>query len=113
MSNFEFNLYLSQFSSHRFSSNITGFLFSIRIQRYPLLFSTIIGSKVMKANVRRAGNVTCQLRCKNYNKKFLKSREISTFVKPCSLTKNDVESFLLKIITKFQNWLVSMNSKNT
>ena len=73
----------------------------------------IIGSKVMKANVRRAGNVTCQLRCKNYNKKFLKSREISTFVKPCSLTKNDVESFLLKIITKFQNWLVNMNSRNT
>ena len=27
MSNFEFSLYLSQFLSHRFSSNITGFLF--------------------------------------------------------------------------------------
>ena len=60
MSNFEFSLYINQFSSHRFSSNITGFHFSIQIQRYPLLFSTIIGSKVMKANVRIAGNSACQ-----------------------------------------------------
>ena len=57
MSNFEFSLYLSQFLS---SSNITGFLFTIQFQRYPLLFSTIIGSKVMKANARIAGNSACQ-----------------------------------------------------
>ena len=54
MSNFEFSLYLSQFLSHRFSSNITGLLFWLQFQRCPLLFSTIIGSKVIRANVSKA-----------------------------------------------------------
>ena len=60
MSDFEFCLCLSQLSSHRFISNITRFLIRIQFQWYPLLFSTIIGSKVMKANARIAGNSACQ-----------------------------------------------------
>ena len=39
------------------------FLFQLQLQRYHQLvfFSTIIGSKFMKANVRKDGNVTCKL----------------------------------------------------
>ena len=33
-------------------------------------FPTIIDSKVMKANVKKAGNVTCQLQYRNYNESF-------------------------------------------
>ena len=59
MSDFQFCLYLSQLSSHRFNSNITGFHFHFHGIHY----------LVMKANARVAGNSVCQdLFCCNWGR---------------------------------------------
>ena len=48
-----------------------GRYFQTHFHWYLLLFSMTNGSKVMKANVKKAGNATCKLGlCKNYNKLF-------------------------------------------
>ena len=57
MSNFEFSLYLSQFLSHTGSVQIS-LDFSFKFDSKGIHY--IIGSKVIKANARIAGNSACQ-----------------------------------------------------